>query len=208
MATTQISPTATARVITARDFGTRPLKIGARRFDIVLGLVERIADGLTAAIAIVAAYATYHSLELGRNLVYGLHEIGFIAVAVGFVFVLLMEREGIYQPGNSLLQIRETERVLRVCLESLLLFFPVSFFGARLVSRWVVLFSLIYLLAFELLQKQIFFEALRRLHARGIGVRSVLIYGAGHIGRRLFSTLSRSHKLGLKPVSIVDDDVR
>src|SRR3954471_18981912 len=189
MATTQVSPRAAAKVVTARDFVARPLEIGVRRFDIVLGLAERIADGVTAAIAIVAAYASYHSLELGRNLVYGLHEIGLIALAVGVVFVLLMEREGIYQPGNSLLQIRETERVLRVCLESLLLFFPVSFFGARLVSRWVVLFSVVYLLTFELVQKQIFFEVLRKLHARGIGVRSVLIYGAGHVGRRLFSTL-------------------
>src|SRR5258705_7988903 len=103
MATTQVSPRATTKVITGRIFRGEPLEIGARRCDVVLGLVERSADGLTAAAAIVAAYGTYRLLELGRKLTYRTDEIGIIAVAVGFLFVLLMEEEGIYQPGNSLL---------------------------------------------------------------------------------------------------------
>src|SRR3954469_24403839 len=104
MATTQISPRTVTRVV-GDDSGTQPLQIGARRFDLVVGLVERFADGVTATLAIMAAYGTYRFFELGRNLVYGYHEIALIAAAVGIVFVLLMEREGIYQPGNSLLQI-------------------------------------------------------------------------------------------------------
>src|SRR5262249_5059736 len=44
------------------------------------------------------------------------------------------------------------------------------------------------------------------LHARGLGNERVLIYGAGQTGRRVFSTLKRSPRLGFEPVLFVDDD--
>ncbi len=44
------------------------------------------------------------------------------------------------------------------------------------------------------------------LHARGHGNEKVLIYGAGGTGRRVFSVLKRSPKLGLERVAFVDDD--
>jgi exopolysaccharide biosynthesis polyprenyl glycosylphosphotransferase len=47
---------------------------------------------------------------------------------------------------------------------------------------------------------------MRTLRARGFGVRNVLVYGAGESGRRVFSTLAQSPRLGLKPVALVDDD--
>jgi len=48
---------------------------------------------------------------------------------------------------------------------------------------------------------------IRMLHSRGYGVEKVLIYGSGHTGRRVFSVLKRSPKLGLNPVAFVDDDL-
>src|SRR5437588_12267746 len=50
------------------------------------------------------------------------------------------------------------------------------------------------------------FLCLRYLHAKGYGTRKVIIYGGGTTGRRLYSALLRSPKLGLIPVAIVDDD--
>jgi len=44
------------------------------------------------------------------------------------------------------------------------------------------------------------------LHAKGLGNERVLIYGAGNTGRRVFSTLKRSPRLGFEPVLFVDDD--
>jgi len=58
----------------------------------------------------------------------------------------------------------------------------------------------------QILEKQLFFLGVRALRERGYGVRNVLIYGAGESGRRVFSALVRSPRLGLNPVALVDDD--
>ena len=55
-------------------------------------------------------------------------------------------------------------------------------------------------------EKQFVFVLIRNLHSRGYGLRNVLVYGAGLTGRRVFSAIVRSPKLGLNPVAIVDDD--
>jgi len=54
-------------------------------------------------------------------------------------------------------------------------------------------------------EKQLLLLLIRQLHCRGYGVQNVVIYGAGATGRRLFSALVRSPRLGLNPVAIVDD---
>jgi lipopolysaccharide/colanic/teichoic acid biosynthesis glycosyltransferase len=48
----------------------------------------------------------------------------------------------------------------------------------------------------------------RTMHARGYGIQNVVIYGGGATGRRIFSALVHSPKLGLQPVAIIDDDER
>jgi exopolysaccharide biosynthesis polyprenyl glycosylphosphotransferase len=44
------------------------------------------------------------------------------------------------------------------------------------------------------------------LHSRGYGNEKVLIYGSGGTGRRVFSALRNSPKLGLDPIAFVDDN--
>src|ERR1035441_10776563 len=50
------------------------------------------------------------------------------------------------------------------------------------------------------------FVLIRNLHGRGYGLQNVLVYGAGLTGRRVFSAIVRSPKLGMNPVAIVDDN--
>ena len=59
-----------------------------------------------------------------------------------------------------------------------------------------------------IVEKQFVFVLIRNLHSRGFGLRNVLVYGAGHTGRRVFSAIVRSPKLGMNPIAIVDDDER
>ena len=101
---------------------------------------------------------------------------------------------------------RETEQILRVLAEAFLLVLAVSFFTSFLFSRWllVVCLGLVPLLLF--LQKSMTYLLVHKLHSRGYGNEKVLIYGAGCTGRRVYSVLKRSPKLGLDPVAIVDDD--
>ena len=84
--------------------------------------------------------------------------------------------------------------------------FAVSFFSNFLFSRWllVLCLNLVPLLLF--VQKNLTYSLIRSLHSRGYGNEKVLIYGSGYTGRRVFSVLRRSPKLGLEPVVFVDDD--
>jgi exopolysaccharide biosynthesis polyprenyl glycosylphosphotransferase len=84
--------------------------------------------------------------------------------------------------------------------------FLVSFFFSELFSRWVVLLALLFVPFLVIAEKQFVFVLIRNMHSRGYGLRNVLIYGAGLTGRRVFSAIVRSPKLGMNPVAIVDDD--
>jgi exopolysaccharide biosynthesis polyprenyl glycosylphosphotransferase len=59
---------------------------------------------------------------------------------------------------------------------------------------------------FLFLQKHFVYVLVQHLHAKGYGIERVLIYGSGSTGRRVYSVLRRSPKLGLEPVAFVDDD--
>jgi len=129
-------------------------------------------------------------------------------VAFAALFVLLLDRDGAYRPANSLLRIKETERALRVSFQAFLFVCPLALIAAHLFSRWVFGFALVLVPVLLTVQKQVTFAAIRRLHEKGYGVQRVLIYGAGYTGRRVFSALKRSPKLGFAPVAFVDDNPR
>src|SRR5438445_11781213 len=59
---------------------------------------------------------------------------------------------------------------------------------------------------FLFFQKDLLCLLVRKLHSKGYGIDKFLIYGSGHTGRRVYSVLRRSPKLGLDPLAFVDDD--
>src|SRR6202021_2300834 len=81
----------------------------------------------------------------------------------------------------------------------------VSFFTSFLFSRWLVVIALGFVPLFLFVQKHLVYVLVQQLHAKGYGIERVLIYGSGSTGRRVFSVLRRSPKLGLEPVAFVDD---
>lgn len=178
----------------------------SNRFHQILTACEAVADAVTVFIAVIAGYGIYHFLHLGKGLHYSTHKIGLIAIGMAVIYVILLDRDGAYRPGNSLLRIRETERTLRVSLQSFLLILPLTYFTGHVFSRWVFIIALFFVPVLQVAEKQVLFAFVRRLRARGIGVHRVLIYGAGSSGQRVFSALVRSPKLGLIPVALVDDN--
>jgi len=96
--------------------------------------------------------------------------------------------------------------VLWVSTEVSLAALVVTIFGHFAFPRSLLLlcFLLIPLVLFA--QKAVMYLMVQNLHTRGHGVQRVLIYGAGDSGRRVFSVLKRSPKLGLDPVAFIDDD--
>ncbi len=176
------------------------------RFERILTAVEMFADWLTVALAVGGGYGLYHVLNLGRRISYPLNSVAWVSCGVALLYVILLDRDGAYRPGNSLLRIKETERSLRVSVQAFLLVLPVTFFASFLFSRWVLLIAMLGVPLLQAIEKQLLYRAVEQLREHNVGIQKVLIYGAGTCGRRVFSALQRSPQLGLKPVAIVDDE--
>src|SRR5215472_4909122 len=106
-----------------------------RRFEAVVNILERAADFFAVVTGVVAACAIYDLLRLGKHLQYPLHLVVSAAALFAMLFVYLMDWDGGYQRGNSLLRIRETERILRVVMKAFLFVFPITFLAGQLFSR-------------------------------------------------------------------------
>lgn len=178
----------------------------AARFRRAVVFCEVIADLFTVTLAVTLGYLIYDSLSLGKNIHYPARSIFGLASALAIVMVLMLDRVGAYRRGNSLLRVRETEQVLRVSAEAFLVTLAVSFLTSNLFSRWLVVLCLTLVPLALFIQKTIMYFLIRALHSRGYGIEKVLIYGSGRTGRRVFSALKRSPKLGLDPIAFVDDD--
>jgi exopolysaccharide biosynthesis polyprenyl glycosylphosphotransferase len=178
------------------------------RFEVAAGFFERVADMAAVMTAAVLAYATYELLQIGKHLQYSASTVALTALGFTIVFVLMLDHDGAYKRANSLLRIRETERILRVSTQAFGILFPFSFFFLQPFSRWVVVLAVFLVPLLLVIEKQLAFVLIRHLHKCGYGLRNVLIYGAGSTGRSVFSALVRSPKLGLNPVLVVDDDKR
>ncbi|HEY1801725.1 MAG TPA: sugar transferase [Terriglobales bacterium] len=168
--------------------------------------LEVAADICTIAFSVMLGYFIYDLLALGKHVFYPRKIVLILAFVFASIMVLMLDRVGAYRRGNSLLRVRETEQVLRVSAEAFLIVFAVSFFTNVLFSRWLLVLSLSLVPLLLFLEKNFMYLFVRSLHRRGYGNDKVLIYGAGATGRRVFSVLRRSPKLGLDPVAFVDDD--
>lgn len=178
----------------------------ADRFQIYLTKLEVAADFLTVIGAVMSGYFLYSSLGLGKQLYYSRSVVLGVAATFAAVIVLMLDRVGAYSRGTSLLRVRETEHVLRVSMQAFGFTFAVSFFTNFLFSRWLLIIALGLVPLFLFVQKHLVYLLVQFLHSKGYGIERVLIYGAGSTGRRVYSVLRRSPKLGLEPVAFVDDN--
>ncbi|MGH9502870.1 MAG: sugar transferase [Terriglobales bacterium] len=167
---------------------------------------EAVADIITIIFAVLLGYVAYSSLALGKHIHYPTNAVLSSAFAFAVVMVLMLDRIGAYRRGNSLLRVRETEQILHVSAQAFLVSLAISFFSSVLFSRWLLVLCLTLVPLALFVQKTLVYMLIRALHSRGFGIERVLIYGAGCTGRRVFSVLARSPKLGLEPVAFVDDE--
>ena len=178
------------------------------QFEATLSLIERAADLIAVVAAASLSYFIYRALGVGKGIHYSSGAVWVAALTFAVVFVLMLDHDGAYRRANSLLRIRETERILRVSIQAFGIVLPASFFFSFLFSRWVVALAIVFVPMMLVIEKQIMYMVIRHFHSRGVGIQNVLIYGAGFTGRSVLSALARSPKLGLRPVAIVDDDER
>src|SRR5712692_10167108 len=188
-----------------------PVKVAEKRtaathFRRGIAFFEAATDLVTVTLAVVIGYLAYYNLQLGKHIQYPVRSVFGVAFAFAIVVLLMLDRVGAYERGNGLLRIRETEQVLRVSIQAFLVVFAASFFTQVLVSRWLLLISVTIVPLSLFVEKHLVYRLVHTLHSRGYGIEKILIYGSGSTGRRVFSALRRSPKLGLEPVAFVDDD--
>lgn len=114
------------------------------RFEIVTAFIERISDLAAVMAAMTLAYAIYELLQMGRQLHYSASTVFLAAFSFAVLFVLMLDHDGAYNRANSLLRIRETERVLRVTMQAFGVVFLVTFFLSQLYSRWIVVLAVVF----------------------------------------------------------------
>jgi exopolysaccharide biosynthesis polyprenyl glycosylphosphotransferase len=185
------------------DLGEARFKL---RFDQVAIAAEVIGDFAAAAIGLVVSYLFYRFSELGKGVAYSMPALVIGALAFGLLFVIMLDREGAYRAGSGMLRISETERILRVSVQTFFVLFAVSIVTAQLMPRAVLAIALFLVPMTVVVEKQMFFSLVGFLHTRGRGVRKAIVYGAGFTGKHVYSALLRSRKLGINPVVFVDDD--
>jgi exopolysaccharide biosynthesis polyprenyl glycosylphosphotransferase len=189
-----------------RDFAVTkgPYRESRAAFRRLLTIGEMVVDFFTTAGALVFSYGLYRWCHLGKQLHYSHFTILQVAIVFAIVSVWILERNGAYRPDNSLLLIKETERILRSFSGIFLATLCLSLFAHYLISRWVIAIAFLLVPMFLITEKQIVASIVSALHSRGYGQRRVVIYGAGETGRRIFSALLRSPKLGLDPIACFD----
>jgi len=177
-----------------------------RHFRRTIAAFEALVDLVTIIATVMLGYLIYYNLQLGKHVQYSIRSIFGVSFAFAILVLLMLDRVGAYERGNGLLRIRETEQVLRVSIQAFLVVFIGSLFSRVLVSRWLLVISVTIVPIALFVEKHFVYKIVRMLHSRGYGIEKVLIYGSGSTGRRVFSALCRSPKLGLEPVAFVDDD--
>src|SRR5262249_7990163 len=178
----------------------------ARFFQRAIAAFEAVVDLVTIIATVMLGYLIYYHLQLGKHVQYSIRSVFGVSLAFAILVLLMLDRVGAYERGNGLLRIRETEQVLRVSIQAFLVVFIGSLFSRVLVSRWLLVISVTIVPIALFLEKHFVYKIVRTLHSRGYGIENVLIYGSGSTGRRFFSALCRSPKLGLEAVIFVDDD--
>ncbi|MBZ5568020.1 MAG: exopolysaccharide biosynthesis polyprenyl glycosylphosphotransferase [Acidobacteriia bacterium] len=175
------------------------------QFEKVLTLLELAADFITV---FGALHLAYNAGFFSPNPVVIYQPVQLLAatLSLSIIFVLMLDREDAYSRGNGLLRVKETERILRVSALLFLLLFLICYFARAPFPVAQFLVATVLVPSALIAEKQFVYVVVRALHLKGFGVCKVLIYGASHTGRRVFSALARSPKLGLDPVLMIDDD--
>jgi exopolysaccharide biosynthesis polyprenyl glycosylphosphotransferase len=175
-------------------------------FEDVLPTIEIVADFLTCAFGVLAAYFLDLSPYIGRHIQYPLSEAVAVALSVSLLAVILLQQDGAYRGSCGLLQIRETERAIRVPLQSMLIMLPFSLLLGLRLSRTGFLIALALIPPLLIMQKHTFVAVIRGLHLRRRGVDRVIVYGIGDTGKRILSVLSHSVRLRFYPIAVITED--
>jgi len=170
--------------------------------------LQALADFSTVVACYLASYWFYTG-PLKSVSPQALPEFAIFSMVAGLLYVLLLEREGLYRREISLLNVKELRGIFYIGIYASAVILSATFYlRFASFSRITLTLALISTPVFIYLQRQLFYRFHVLFHQHGLSRYKVLIYGAGNIGQHLAKRLFESPSLGLLPIGFLDDDER
>ncbi len=134
----------------------------------------------------------------------GMERVLILSLQYAIVFIFLARAFHVYSQTHKLLQVRDTEIILRIsCFTAITLAVEI-YAGKLLVPRLMFIVGWLTSVLLLLLQKHLTRPLLVNIRSRA-AQRMALIVGTGRDARRLFSYLHNSPDLGIMPAAFVDE---
>ncbi len=175
-------------------------------FGRLITMSQVLLDLTTVMVCYLGSYFLYTG-ALVRPSPQSFPEFVIFSGAAALIYVLVLDRVGLYRREVSLLNIKELRGIFHVGLYAAALILSASFYVRSTSFSRITLTSAILLTpVFLYFQRQIFYRVHVLFHRRGWSKTHVLIYGAGHIGTHLAKRMFESPGLGLLPIGFLDDE--
>ncbi|MEO7426560.1 MAG: sugar transferase [Fibrobacteria bacterium] len=185
--------------------------IALAHYQQILTSFQVIADAVTIVASFLAGY--YLWSLVGPLVAIDIYEPESINRYYSFLGVTLattlvgLEVHGLYQPQRSLMNVREFELILMTWGKACLFTLGIMFMAHQLYfSRGIFTLTWVCLLGFMTVQRYGFFKFNNFLRRKGFVETTVLIYGAGVVGRKLMEKFKQSPKLGYHVAGFIDDN--
>jgi lipopolysaccharide/colanic/teichoic acid biosynthesis glycosyltransferase len=170
------------------------------------GLIRSLASiAPAAADLLAAAICTFLVYSLSSGSALSLRQRTIVSIVVGIVaaFSRAQRRESTI---CNLIQVRETEAVLRSAVLSQLSFLCLNLLLGKHLPAWAYALSLFGMASSMMLMRGMITRLLRRIHGAGYGADPVVIYGHSDTTKQIATAMLRSPSCGLHPVAMIHDD--
>ena len=177
-----------------------------RRAAVHIGLIRSFASmARPAADLLAAAVCTFLVCSLSSGAALSLRQRTIVSIVVGNRCCLLACAAAESSICN-LIQIRETEAILRSAVLSQFAFFCVNMLLGRHLPAWAYVLSLAAMASSMSVMRGVITRLLRRIHKAGYGADAVVIYGHSETTNHLASAMLRSPSCGLHPVAMIHNN--
>ncbi len=165
-----------------------------------------LSDIIAIAVSMYLGYAFYHLIDIGMGPQPGELYVK-LALYAEVVMLVIFQLVGLYESEISILNIQEVRKIFKAVLIGMLVFFLLTFYMKTIVfSRLIITFQGLFIFALVSFERLFFYRLHQKLYMRGFGVKRVLIYGAGEVGKLLLGRLMQSPAVGYLPVGFIDDN--
>ena len=168
-----------------------------------------ITDLVLINLALVLAYLSRYRLQWFVDVAFDAPYKAYLPFNLAFSLLVLgflwLERS--YHNWRGRLWLEHVARIVNAVALTLVLTLAAAFVIRPLVySRLLLLESGVFMTVFLALNRLATAMVQRRLRRRGIGVRRIIIVGAGEVGRRVMRTVVARPDLGYEIIGYVDDN--